>query len=521
MSEVTDHQMKRSLILAGGGMKVAFQAGVLQVWLDEARLDGAPLTFDHADGASGGTLNLAMYCQGMSGTQIAENWRTLDPRQGIDFNWEQYAKLLYAESLFELDRYRENIFRKHWKLDWEKISGSDKVATFNVYNFSKHELEVLTPRVMSEDYLAACVSLPMWFPPVTIGGDIYIDPVFVTDANIEEAIRRGADELWIIWTVSERGEWNDGFIANYFQIIETAANGNFKRMLKRIDENNLAIAEGKPGEFGRHIEKKLLKAEVPLHYLINLRSDRINEAVNRGVQAAREWCVEQGILLESPDDHHAEDPIKLWFTEEMKGYVTFGETNFERGFWEGRKTGTFLMSHLTIRVDDVDRFVKDPQHEALAEGYVRFEAPGGELPVSGELPVKEGRFNLFKDKEDPSRKRMLYRLHFHDNDGRPLTLSGYKEITDDPGADIWSDTTTMFTRILQGHVEPGGEANAEIVASGKLTIHLLDFLELLTTFRVDGPTTDDEASALTRFGLLFLGNLWDVYARRVLSSSPF
>jgi predicted patatin/cPLA2 family phospholipase len=70
MSEVTNHRMKRSLILAGSGMKVAFQAGVLQVWLDEARLDGVPLTFDHADGASGGTLNLAMYCQGMSATQI-------------------------------------------------------------------------------------------------------------------------------------------------------------------------------------------------------------------------------------------------------------------------------------------------------------------------------------------------------------------------------------------------------------------------------------------------------------------
>ena len=40
---------KRSLILAGGGIKVAFQAGVLQVWLDEAGLE-----FDHADGASGG-----------------------------------------------------------------------------------------------------------------------------------------------------------------------------------------------------------------------------------------------------------------------------------------------------------------------------------------------------------------------------------------------------------------------------------------------------------------------------------
>ena len=39
---------KRALILAGG-LKVAYQAGVLQVWLDEAKL-----AFDDADGASGG-----------------------------------------------------------------------------------------------------------------------------------------------------------------------------------------------------------------------------------------------------------------------------------------------------------------------------------------------------------------------------------------------------------------------------------------------------------------------------------
>ena len=40
--------MRRSLILAGGGIKVAFQAGVLEVWLDEAGL-----SFDHVDAASG------------------------------------------------------------------------------------------------------------------------------------------------------------------------------------------------------------------------------------------------------------------------------------------------------------------------------------------------------------------------------------------------------------------------------------------------------------------------------------
>jgi predicted acylesterase/phospholipase RssA len=104
MSEGDNQPKKRSLILAGGGIKVAFQAGVLQVWLDEAGL-----TFDHADGASGGTFNLAMYCQGMSGARIAENWRNLSPHLGVDFNLPEYGKLFYAESLFTLDRYREKV----------------------------------------------------------------------------------------------------------------------------------------------------------------------------------------------------------------------------------------------------------------------------------------------------------------------------------------------------------------------------------------------------------------------------
>jgi hypothetical protein len=53
MGDMTTPPTKRSLILAGGGVKVAFQAGVLEVWLDEAGL-----TFDHADGASDGVFNL-------------------------------------------------------------------------------------------------------------------------------------------------------------------------------------------------------------------------------------------------------------------------------------------------------------------------------------------------------------------------------------------------------------------------------------------------------------------------------
>ncbi len=191
---------QRALILAGGGLKVGFQAGVLQVWLDEAGL-----TFDHADGASGGCFNLVMYCQGMSGTAIADNWRTLDPFLPVGLNLDEYWKFLGARSLFTYDRFRSHVL-PFWGIDWAKVR-SGRLGTFNIFNFSKKRLDVVTNDQMTEDHLIASVSLPMWFPPVQIDGDTYIDSVYISDANVEEAIRRGADEIWAIWTVSTRDEW--------------------------------------------------------------------------------------------------------------------------------------------------------------------------------------------------------------------------------------------------------------------------------------------------------------------------
>ena len=514
---------KRSLILAGGGIKVSFQAGVLQVWLDEAGL-----TFDHVDAASGGVFNLAMMCQGMTGLEIANNWRHLNPRGGISFNPASFLNLLYAESLFTLDNYRKHVF-PGWGLDWNKIRSSKLNATFNVFNFSNKTLDVIEPKGMSEDMLCACVSLPMWFPPVRINDQTYIDSVYMTDANIDEAIRRGADEIWVIWTVADKDEWHNGFVATYFQIIETTAVGHYKAALKRIADNNAAIAAGKTGEYGRHIEVKEIKADVALHYLIDFSQDRLAEAVNLGVWRAREWCKENGIPLKPhtgdfPTDVH-EASTKVSFTEEMKGYFTLGELDFERGAKLGKKNGNAIMFHLTMTVNGVNRFVTDPDHDTDdVVGYIECEALGGRRPV------EKANFNLFVDDRDPSIKRMLYRLFFRDAQGNPLTLSGFKFIKDDPGLDIWHDTTTLFTRVLNGHISAEEEAAAAedpeklkqlVKGSGIIIIYFFDFMKQLTTFRSEGPTAADRAAAMARFGRLFMGKLWDVYGRNVLISGPF
>jgi predicted patatin/cPLA2 family phospholipase len=504
---------KRSLILAGGGLKVAFQAGVLQVWLDEAGLK-----FDHVDGASGGIFNLAMYCQGMKGRAIADNWRKTDPLQGISPNFPRPGQLDIAQALFSLDAYRAHVFPE-WGLDWNKIRASTVDATFNVYNFSKHELVVVPPAKMTEDLLCAGVSLPMWFPPVEIGGDTFIDPVYVTDANVEEAITRGADEIWVIWTVSRRGKWADGFVNNYFQIIETAANGNFNRLVHRIEGNNTKIAAGGQGEYGRPIKLKVLAAEVPMHYLINLSPDRMAEAVNLGVQQARAWCKKEGIPFTPGPDAPALAPtaapkISLEFTEQMKGFLTKGEVDYQKGYATGKTAGTAAMVRLTIQAPDVNRFVTDPQHEAKAVGYFKSDLFGGTRNV------ENGVFNLFVDLDDATRKAMYYRLWFTDDKGEKLTLLGFKDVKDDPGNDTWEDTTVLYTRILKGHVSADDDNAASTVAAGIIKIQMLDFLAQMTTFKVEGGNLGDRTAALTRFGRLFLGKLWDVYGQQVLPFGP-
>jgi predicted acylesterase/phospholipase RssA len=285
----------RSLFLAGGGLKIAYQAGVLQVWLDEAGIE-----FDHVDAVSAASFNLAMWCSGQNGTQIADHWRTFRPLAGIAVNWRGVAAGPFGSSVLTLDRLRRNVIPT-WELDFDVIRRTDRSATFNVYNFSRQRLEALPAADMDEQRLLAAAALPMWFPPVEIGGDTYVDAIHATPANLRLALARGADELWVIWTTSTAGRWRNGYVSQYFQIFEETTNAQLRSVLADVEANNLAHAQGEQAQFGRHIDIQLLQAEVPLHYLLNFSARKFPAAVDLGVQHAREWCRARGLLEERGD----------------------------------------------------------------------------------------------------------------------------------------------------------------------------------------------------------------------------
>ena len=210
---------------------------------------------------------------------------------------------------------------------------------------------------------------------------------------------------------------------------------------------------------------------------------------------------EQGGAVSTPAGRPA-DATDLSFTEEMKGFVALDESDPARGAAIGRQLDQRLMFHLTITAPDVDRFVVDPEHAGTATGYVECDLFGGRRPVS------RGWFNLFTRDGDANRRRMLYRLHFDDAGGNPLTLVGHKDVHDDPGVDVWQDTSTLYVRVHTGHVAPDADTDGPVVGAGVITIHVPDFMRQLTTFRTEGP---NPVHAMESFGRLFLGQLWEVY----------
>ena len=75
-------------------------------------------------------------------------------------------------------------------------------------------------------------------------------------------------------------------------------------------------------------------------------------------------------------------------------------------------------------------------------------------------------------------------------------MLGFKDVHDDPGFDLWDDTTTLYVQLLTGHVPPPetgelGElhpvGDAGVAGAGVLRIKPLDFAKQMTTFRTTGP----------------------------------
>src|SRR5262249_55897406 len=149
-------------------------------------------------------------------------------------------------------------------------------------------------------------------------------------------------------------------------------------------------------------------------------------------------------------------------------------------------------------IDDLDRFLNEPEHTGGLTGTIDFP------PLGNGMRATTGVFNLLKPDAAEHRKLFVYELGF-EHGGKSYYLAGRKYVT--PGGNALRETTTLYTRLHEGR-----DASGPVIGAGVLTLSLLNLIRMLGTVRVlNARSTGDELAALDRFGHFFLGELWDSY----------
>lgn len=197
------------------------------------------------------------------------------------------------------------------------------------------------------------------------------------------------------------------------------------------------------------------------------------------------------------------ESIGVTFNETMSGDFSLGATEPEAGEKAGKDAGTTLSMHATVLIQDLERFISDPGHVGELTGTIDF------APLGKGLAAPRGLFNLFSPADDPRLRLMIYELAFRAGE-REYYLAGQKRVRDDPGFDLWADTTTLFTTLHEGQ-----DATGPTVGAGILRLNVAELIKMSATMRtVHAESPVAGAQALARFGTFFLGNLWATYGRR-------
>ncbi len=203
----------------------------------------------------------------------------------------------------------------------------------------------------------------------------------------------------------------------------------------------------------------------------------------------------------------------IQFTEKMTGYVLidknadytkdYKKEDYEIAYTKGKEKESDFEFTLTIQSQDVNKFIADKDHVAEMAGTVNAPVLSGEA-----LSISEGIFNLFvTDPNDLGRKKMKYEMKLHNKKGEVFFFKGFKDIHDDKGMDVWTDTSVLFITVY------GGESDdSPVIGKGMLKIKVDDFAKQMTTMKaINTKDRMESISAVSKFGKLFAGNIIETY----------
>ncbi len=196
--------------------------------------------------------------------------------------------------------------------------------------------------------------------------------------------------------------------------------------------------------------------------------------------------------------------VGLRFTETLSGQIApVAQPTTVAAWARAADDESPLRFIVTVLVEDLKAMLADPDHPMRLTGSVLAPAlsPRPLTVMGGVLNV------LVDDPELPDARRLRYGMNLQSEAGERFFLEGTKYVHDDPGPDMWSDTTTLFVSLWRGEAAEGNP-----LYQGTLHITLADFAKQVTTVRVmNAQDTQERLKALYDFGRFFVGGLFELY----------
>ena len=496
-----DEPNRRALILPGGGMRVAYQAGAVKALYDSG------LRFSFADGASGGTMNLAALLSGVTPEDLCQRWRDLDVTKFVAPRpLTAYLRFPAMGAFGGFAGIRGTVF-PHLGIDIEKVRRAQPVtATFNVCDFDDKIVMPVPQDQMALPLLLAGISLPLVTPPVRYQDKTWTDAVWIRDCNLMATVRAGANEIWVIWCIGNTPQFKKGPLEQYVHMIEMAALGALHAEFAEIAALNAQIAQGeRPYDHDRAIVVHFIKPAFPLPLDPDFLAGRIDgpTLVDSGYRDASEYLATttpEGVPLNPNSTKMLTPGQGINFRESMNGRLTFGITDPQAGYDDPAAIPFRLTASIDIR--DIDRFTQDPLHTGELTGHLYAPRAGFVLPGTG------GVFRLFSPSGNPDLTYMVYEIAYR-RDGKPYYFAGRKEARIGGIWNAWRETTTLYVRLHEG------DSSGPIVAAGILRLNWFDLFALLGTFHATGCETPwQRLRAMLRFAGFFAKELWRTYVMR-------
>lgn len=205
--------MNLGLVLEGGGVKGAFEAGVLKV------LDDNGVKFDGVTGTSIGAVNGALYAQESGISSLLDVWHEMSDGSALS-DYDRIVQPLLDHNitldnvvdvgkrmiklrafLSETAVKAENFLRKY--IDENKLRSSATdfgLVTYNLSNFEPREvMRDDIPDGQLVDYIVASATYPL-FPPKMIDGKQYVDGGVYDGMPVKLLAAHGAKRIVTIRT---------------------------------------------------------------------------------------------------------------------------------------------------------------------------------------------------------------------------------------------------------------------------------------------------------------------------------